>query len=64
MSGDNAACSGLMYSGVPTSMPCSVTVVWVAGDVWIALAIPKSMIFGVPRPSSSETRTFEGLMSR
>ena len=41
-----SACSGLMYSGVPTSAPISVCSVRSVSDCVIAFATPKSMIFG------------------
>ena len=59
-----SACSGLMYSGVPTTAPSPVNSVWSVSGCAVALATPKSMIFGTGRPSSNVTRTFEGLRSR
>ena len=41
-----SACSGLMYSGVPTRTPISVKSVRSVSGCVVALAIPKSMIFG------------------
>ena len=61
---DELACSGLMYSGVPTSAPTRVNMVS-AVSFWVsALATPKSMIFGAARPSTSVTRMLEGFRSR
>jgi hypothetical protein len=59
-----AACSGLMYSGVPMTWPISVNIVISVRRCVVALATPKSMILGTGRPSTSATRMFEGLRSR
>src|ERR1019366_4605282 len=61
---EDLACSGLIYSGVPTNAPRRVNIVS-AVSFWVsALATPKSMIFGAGRPSTSVTRTFDGFKSR
>ena len=58
------ACSGLMYSGVPTIIPSLVSrgdpgvAAWAA---WAALAIPKSVTSACPLLSS---KMLSGLMSR
>ena len=57
------ACSGLMYSGVPMIMPCTVHAVSVVRRLSVARATPKSMIFGRCLPFSQETSTLDGLMS-
>ena len=41
-----SACSGLMYSGVPTNWRNSVNSVFSVSRWCVALAMPKSMIFG------------------
>ncbi len=58
------ACSGLMYSGVPTMTPSWVKSVFSVSRCSIALATPKSITLGTGRPSWSVTRTFDGLTSR
>ena len=59
-----SACSGLMYSGVPMSCPCSVKSVF-SVSLWCkALATPKSITFGTALPSLAVTRMFPGLRSR
>ena len=60
----SSACSGLMYSGVPIHCPSSVKRVRSVSLCDVALATPKSMIFGTGRPSSTATRMLDGLMSR
>jgi hypothetical protein len=57
-------CSGLMYAGVPIGRPTSVTSVRSVSGRPIALAMPKSMTFGVGRASCVATRTFDGFRSR
>lgn len=44
-----SACSGLMYSGVPMSTPSSVNSERSVSGCAVALATPKSMIFGTAR---------------
>ncbi len=63
-SAESPACSGLMYSGVPTTAPIWVKIVCSVRRWSIALATPKSITLGTGRPSTSVTRTFDGLMSR
>ncbi|HEX5050202.1 MAG TPA: hypothetical protein VFZ65_00390 [Planctomycetota bacterium] len=59
-----SACSGAMYSGVPTTWPASVNSV-ASTSFWpIAFARPKSMILTCRRPPSSPTSTLLGLRSR
>jgi hypothetical protein len=58
------ACSGLMYSNVPTHPPMTVWSGRSVREAPVALAIPKSMILGTAAPSRSVTRTFEGFRSR
>ena len=53
------ACSGLMYCGVPTTMPSVVS--WLPEAASAALAIPKSVTSTRPVASS---RMLSGLMSR
>ena len=68
MSALPAACSGLMYASVPTGpafMPASSANRAGATLVSIALAMPKSMIFGDgPSPVVSVTSTLPGFRSR
>jgi hypothetical protein len=45
------ACSGLMYSSVPTSWPYRVDVVHSVGVCPVALDTPKSMTLGTGMPS-------------
>ena len=59
-----SACSGLMYSSVPTIAPCCVKSVCSVSRWSIALAMPKSITLGTGLPSCSATSTFDGLMSR
>ena len=59
-----SACSGLMYSSVPTIAPNSVNSVLSVRRWSVALATPKSITLGMGTPSRRVTRTFEGLMSR
>ena len=47
----SAACSGLMYNGVPIATPCAVNSVFSVSRCSVAYAIPKSMIFGTGVPS-------------
>jgi hypothetical protein len=58
------ACSGLMYSGVPIRIPCCVNSVRSVSFWLVALATPKSITFSCGLPSSEETSTLDGLMSR
>ena len=60
----SSACSGLMYSGVPIITPSSVNIVRSVSFCAVALATPKSMIFGTAFPSRSATSTFDGFRSR
>ena len=60
---DGSACSGDMYAGVPTTTPASARL-WSVRSNSVALATPKSMTFGVGRPSTSVTRTLPGFRSR
>ena len=59
-----SACSGLMYSSVPTRAPNWVNSVRSVSRWSIALATPKSITLGTGLPSYSVTSTFDGLMSR
>src|SRR5262249_37875469 len=59
-----SACSGLMYSNVPTIMPNWVNIVFSVRRRSIALATPKSITLGTGVPSESVTRMLEGLTSR
>ena len=59
-----SACSGLMYSGVPISIPISVNNVLSVRRWLTAFATPKSITLGTGTPSCSMTRTFEGFRSR
>ena len=47
----SSACSGLMYSSVPTTAPNSVYSVSSVNRGPVALATPKSMILGTGLPS-------------
>ena len=58
------ACSGLMYSSVPTIWPKPVNSVFSVSDWLIALATPKSITLGTGWSSYSATSMFVGLMSR
>ena len=60
----NSACSGDMYSNVPTMAPKPVTRVLSVKGCPAALATPKSITFGTGLPSYRATRTLDGLMSR
>jgi len=60
---DGSACSGDMYAGVPTIAPVSAKLMSVSFTS-VAFATPKSITFGVGRPSTSVTRTLPGLRSR
>ncbi len=60
----SSACSGLMYSGVPTRTPSSVTIVRSVNFFPVALAMPKSMTLGTALPSTFATSTLEGFRSR
>ncbi len=60
----NRACSGLMYSGVPTTTPGRVKSVRSVSRRSIALATPKSITLGDGPPSPVVTSTFDGLTSR
>ena len=60
---DGSACSGDMYAGVPTIAPTSAKLMSVSFTS-VALATPKSMTFGVGRPSTSVTSTLPGFRSR
>jgi len=55
-----AACSGLMYTGVPTAIPSPVLPG--PGSVAIARAMPKSA--SMARPVARSSSTFSGLTSR
>ena len=59
-----SACSGLMYSNVPTRAPNWVNSVRSVSRCSIALATPKSITLGTGLSSYMVTRTFDGLMSR
>src|SRR5262245_39191743 len=59
-----SACSGAMYSGVPSICRNSVKTVLSVNWPPVAFAIPKSITFGTGAPSWSVTSTFEGLRSR
>src|SRR5207302_1373363 len=56
----SSACSGDMYSSVPTTEPSSVNSVLSVSFGPAALATPKSITFGTGRPSYRQTRTLEG----
>ena len=58
-----SACSGDMYAGVPTIAPVSPRL-WSVSFISVALATPKSMTFGVGRPSTSVTIILLGFRSR
>ena len=60
----SSACSGAMYSGVPTIWKWPVCSVRSVSAPPVALAMPKSITFGTGRPSTTVTRTLDGLMSR
>ena len=63
--GAPSACSGAMYSGVPTADPSKVRASGTANAASRALATPKSMMRTRGRPSSSDdTSTLAGLRSR
>jgi hypothetical protein len=47
----SSACSGLMYSSVPTTAPKPVTSVFSVNGCPVALAMPKSITFGTGVPS-------------
>ncbi len=66
-SGAAPACSGLMYCGVPTIIPSSVSCRLCPASPAApasALATPKSITLGTARPSTSATRMLDGLRSR
>jgi hypothetical protein len=52
-----------MYAGVPTTAPASARLISVRRNS-VAFATPKSITFGVGRPSTSVTSTLPGLRSR
>src|SRR5207248_6632507 len=56
----SSACSGDMYSSVPTIWPTSVNIVRSVSFCAVALATPKSMTFGTGLPSYSAISTFDG----
>ena len=58
------ACSGLMYSSVPTIWPYCVNIVFSVSLWLMALATPKSMTLGTASSSYSATSTFAGFKSR
>ena len=60
----SSACSGAMYSSVPTIVPTSVKSVRSVKGWPVALATPKSMTLGTGLPSYRATRTLVGLRSR
>jgi hypothetical protein len=59
-----SACSGDMYSSVPTTAPKPVTRVFSVNGWPAALATPKSMTLGTGWPSYRATSTLDGLRSR
>ncbi len=59
-----SACSGDMYSNVPTSIPYCVNSVFSVSRCSIALATPKSMTFGAGLSSYMVTRMLLALRSR
>ena len=59
-----SACSGLIYAGVPMNSSKAVKNVLSVSGPAVALAIPKSIIFGTGTPSLTVTRMLEGLISR
>ena len=61
---ERLACSGLMYSSVPTIEPNWVNSVRSVSRWSVALAMPKSITLGTGLPSIPVTRTFDGLISR
>ena len=61
---DSVACSGAMYSGVPTICRNSVNSVFCVSSALVAFAIPKSITFATGTPSCSVTSTFDGFRSR
>ena len=58
------ACSGLMYSSVPTIWPNWVNIVFSVSLWLVALATPKSITLGTGWSSYRATSTFDGLRSR
>ncbi len=60
----SSACSGDMYSSVPTTAPNSVNSVRSVSFGPAALATPKSITFGTGLPSYNATSTLDGLRSR
>ena len=58
------ACSGDMYSGVPTTWFTPVFSSESTRLAPVALATPKSITFGTGRSSTIVTNTFDGLISR
>ena len=61
---ENPACSGDMYSSVPTTAPNWVDIDSSVSLPAVALATPKSITFGTGLPSIIVTRMFAGLRSR
>ncbi len=61
---ENPACSGDMYSGVPTTVPNSVESDSSVSRPAVALATPKSITLGIGLPSMIVTRILDGLRSR
>src|SRR5262245_56228960 len=59
-----SACSGLMYSNVPTRTPYWVKSVFSVSRCSMALATPKSITFGTGLSSYIVTRMLDGLRSR
>src|SRR5882672_6509874 len=60
----SSACSGDMYSSVPTTAPNSVNSVRSVSFCPVALAMPKSITLGTGLPSYRATSTLEGFRSR
>ena len=58
------ACSGLIYSRVPTICPYRVNIVLSVSDCSSAFATPKSITLGTGVSSYSATITLDGLISR
>ena len=61
---ENPACSGDMYSSVPTTAPNCVDIDSSVSLPPVALATPKSITLGIGLPSMSVTRMLAGLRSR
>src|SRR5437868_3769693 len=60
----SSACSGAMYSSVPTICPTAVNIVRSVSFWAVALATPKSITLGTGLPSYRAMRTLLGFRSR